>query len=217
MYKDIRDRNSVFEGLIASDIAQVGVQWHNQPELVNAELVTGNYFDVLGVRPAAGRLFVQSDDMVPNGNPLAVLSYSYWQRRFGLDPKVVGESILINGHPFTVIGVSAPGFQSMQTGYMPAVYTPMTMKEQVTPGWNDLDNRRSIWLNDHWAAEARNDCGAGGSRARSIVAFAPRRRTEGHQKQESISSARTSGLRAISLFTAGRGASRFWTNTACRC
>ena len=147
MYKDIRDRNSVFEGLIASDIAQVGVQWHNQPELVNAELVTGNYFDVLGVRPAAGRLFVQSDDMVPNGNPLAVLSYSYWQRRFGLDPKVVGESILINGHPFTVIGVSAPGFQSMQTGYMPAVYTPMTMKEQVTPGWNDLDNRRSIWLN----------------------------------------------------------------------
>ncbi|WP_228370720.1 ABC transporter permease [Candidatus Korobacter versatilis] len=147
MYKDIRDRNTVFDGVIASDISQVGLQWHNQPELVNAELVSGNYFDVLGVRPAAGRLFVQADDVVPNGNPLVVLSYSYWQRRFGLDPKVVGDNVLINGHPFTVIGVSAPGFQSMQTGYLPAIYTPMMMKEQVTPGWNDLDNRRSIWLN----------------------------------------------------------------------
>ncbi len=147
MYKDLRDRNTVFDGVIASNVAQVGVQWHNQPELANAEMVTGNYFDVLGVRPAAGRLFVQADDMVENGNPLVVLSYSYWQRRFGLDPKVVGDSILINGHPFTVIGVAAPGFQSMQTGFTPAVYTPMTRKPQVTPGWNDLDNRRSIWLN----------------------------------------------------------------------
>jgi putative ABC transport system permease protein len=147
MYKDLRDRNTVFDGLIASDVAQVGVQWHNQPELVNAEMVTGNYFDVLGVRPAAGRLFVQADDVVPNGNPLVVLSYGYWQRRFGLDTHVIGDSILINGHLFTVIGVAAPGFQSMQSGFVPAIYTPMTMKAVITPAWNDLDNRRSIWLN----------------------------------------------------------------------
>src|SRR3569833_2171882 len=63
MYKDLRDRNTVFEGLVASDITQVGVQWHNQPELANAEMVSGNYFDVLGVKPAVGRLFVQADDV----------------------------------------------------------------------------------------------------------------------------------------------------------
>lgn len=147
MYKDLRDHNSVFNGLIASDVTQVGLQWHNQPELVNTELVSGNYFDVLGVQPAAGRLFVQSDDVVPNGNPLVVLSYGYWQRRFGLDPKIVNDTILINGHPFTVIGVAAPGFQSVQVGFSPAIYTPMMMKEQVTPSWNALDERRYKWLN----------------------------------------------------------------------
>ena len=86
MYRDLRDGNSVFSGLIATDKASVGVQWHNQPELVDGELVSGNYFDVLGVRPALGRLLVASDDVVPDANPVAVLSFSYWQRRFGADP-----------------------------------------------------------------------------------------------------------------------------------
>ncbi len=147
MYKDLRDRNSVFSGLIASTITQTGVQWHKQPELANTELVSGNYFDVLGVRPAAGRLFIQSDDLQQNANPVVVLNYAYWQRRFGLDPKIVGDVILINGHPFTVIGVSAPGFQSMQIGFAPAIYTPMMMKPQVTPAWNGLDDCRNKWLN----------------------------------------------------------------------
>ncbi len=65
MYRDLRDRNSVFSGLIATDKVSVGVQWHNQPELVDGELVSGNYFDVLGVQPALGRLLVASDDVVP--------------------------------------------------------------------------------------------------------------------------------------------------------
>src|SRR5271156_5292840 len=81
MYRDLRDHNSVFAGLIATDWAQVGVQYHNQPELVTAELVSGNYFDVLGIQPALGRLFVAGDDVVPDANPLVVLSFSYWQRR----------------------------------------------------------------------------------------------------------------------------------------
>ena len=147
MYKDLRDRNSVFSGLIASDVTQTGVQWHNQPELVNAEMVSGNYFDVLGVQPAAGRLFVQADDLVQNANPVVVLSYAYWQRRFGLDPHVINDTIQINGHPFTVVGVAAPGFQSVQVGFVPAVYTPMMMKPIMTPSWNELENRRARWLN----------------------------------------------------------------------
>ncbi len=147
MYRDIRDRNSVFSGVIATDAVEVGVQWHDQPELVAGELVSGNYFEILGVRPALGRLFVASDDVTQNGNPVVVLSSGYWKRRFGSDPQVVGQSIRINGQPFSIVGIAPPGFHSVVAGQTPDVFTPMMMKPQVTPGWNDLDNRRSSWLN----------------------------------------------------------------------
>src|SRR5579863_2493672 len=147
MYRDLRDRNTVFSGMLATFSRQVGVQWHNQPELANAELVSGNYFDVLGVRPATGRLLLQSDDLTQNGNPVVVLSFGYWQRRFGADPNVLSQSILINSHPFTVVGVVAPGFRSVVVGDAPDLFVPMMMKPEITPGWNDLDNHRSKWLN----------------------------------------------------------------------
>jgi putative ABC transport system permease protein len=147
MYRDLRDRNTVFSGVLATDTTQVGVEWHNQPDLANTELVSGNYFEVLGVRPALGRLFVQSDDQVQNANPVVVLSFAYWQRRFGSDPNVLNEPVLVNGHPFSVIGVAAPGFHSIVVGNAPDVFAPMMMKPEITPDWNDLDNRRSIWLN----------------------------------------------------------------------
>jgi len=147
MYRDLRDKNSVFSGVVATDQTEIGVAWHNQPELVYGELVSGNYFDVLGVKPAAGRLFVQSDDEAQERNPVVVLSYAYWQRRFGSDPRVVNDTILINSHPFTVVGVAPPGFRSFVVGAAPDIFAPMMMKPQITPGWNDLDNRRSRWLN----------------------------------------------------------------------
>ena len=93
MYRDLRDKNAVFSGLIATTRAGAGVLWNNSPGIANAELVSGNYFDVLGVHPAAGRLFVQSDDMQPEANPIVALSYGYWQRRFGADRQVIGQSI----------------------------------------------------------------------------------------------------------------------------
>jgi putative ABC transport system permease protein len=147
MYRDLRDRNSVFSGLIATDAVQAGVQWHNEPELVQAELVSGNYFDVLGVLPATGRLFVAADDVVPEANPVVVLSFAYWQRRFGADRGVVGQTISINGRPFTVVGVAQKGFHSAVMGDTPGVFVPMMMKAEVMPGVNDLEDRRSRWLN----------------------------------------------------------------------
>jgi predicted permease len=147
MYRDLRDRNSVFSGLIATDWTQVGVQWHNQPDLVAAELVTGNYFDVLSLQPALGRLFVAADDLVADANPVIVLSFSYWQRRFGADPGILNQSILVNGHPFTVVGVAPPGFHSVVMGDTPDVFVPMTMKAEIIPGNKDLEDRRSSWLN----------------------------------------------------------------------
>jgi putative ABC transport system permease protein len=147
MYRDLRDQNTVFSGIIATDWTQAGLQWHNQPELVATELVSGNYFDVLGVQPALGRLLVASDDTVANANPVAVLSFNYWQRRFGADPTILNQSALVNGHPFTIIGVAQPGFHSVVMGDTPDIFAPMMMKSQVMPGNDDLADRRSSWLN----------------------------------------------------------------------
>jgi putative ABC transport system permease protein len=147
MYRDLRDKNAVFSGLIATTRAEAGVLWHNTPGLAQAELVSGNYFDVLGVRPSAGRLFVQADDLQPDTNPVVVLSYGYWQRRFGADPQILGQSVLVNGLPFVVVGVAPASFQSVQMGYLPDIFVPITMKKEMTPGRNDLLDRQSKWMN----------------------------------------------------------------------
>ena len=147
MYRDLRDRNSVFDGMIATDWTQVGVQWHNQTELISAELVSGNYFDALGVTPAAGRMFVAADDVAVNANPVAVLSFNYWQRKFGGDPAIVNQSILVNGYPFTVVGVAQNGFHSAVMGDTPEIFAPMTMKAEIMPGSDALEKRRARWLN----------------------------------------------------------------------
>lgn len=147
MYRDLRDKSGVFDGLIATTRAGAGVVWHNSPEVAEAELVSGNYFDVLGVRAAVGRLFVQADDAQPEANPIVVLSHGYWQRRFGADPQVVGQSVLINGRPFTIVGIGPASFQSVQMGYLPDIFVPITMKKTMTPGEDDLLDHQSKWMN----------------------------------------------------------------------
>ncbi len=147
MYRDLRDRNTVFSGMIATLHYEIAANWQGQTERAIGELVSGNYFDVLGVRPALGRVFQQSDDVAPEANPVAVLSYGYWQRRFGADPGVLNRTIRLNDHPFMVVGVATPNFRSVVVGDAPDIFVPMMMKAQITPGWNDLDQRRSRWLN----------------------------------------------------------------------
>ena len=146
MYKDLRDKNEVFSGMLAHVEVNVGVQWNNQSELVSGELVSGNYFDVLGVKSAQGRLFVPADDASQNSNPLVVLSFNYWNAHFGGDPRVINQVLYVNGQPFTIIGVAAPNFHSAIGGYTPKVFMPMMTKPLVTPGWNDLDRRRTSFL-----------------------------------------------------------------------
>ncbi|MGH9617638.1 MAG: ABC transporter permease [Acidobacteriaceae bacterium] len=146
MYRNLRDRNKVFSGMLAATPTHVGLEWHNQPELADAELVSGNYFDVLGVKPALGRLLLPSDNRVKNGSPVVVLSFGYWQRHFGADPRILNQTIGINGHPFTMVGVAAPGFHSVIGGNTPAVFAPMLMKPEVEPGRDDLDDHQSRWL-----------------------------------------------------------------------
>jgi predicted permease len=146
MYKDFRDRNEVFTGLLARFPTAMTIAWEGRSERVNGDIVSGNYFDVLGVRPALGRVFNDSDDRTPGAHPVAVLSYGFWQRRFGGDPAVLDRTLVVNGHPMTIVGVSAAGFNGIQVGSNSDVVVPMMMKAQMTPTWNDLDNRRSRWL-----------------------------------------------------------------------
>jgi predicted permease len=149
MYKDLRDQNQVFAGILAADRARVGVSWHNQAENEDAEVVSGNYFQLLGLKPARGRLLTPQDDTVKNANPVVVLSYDYWKTRFAAARDIAGQTVLINGHSFTILGVAPEYFQSAIGGYKPGVFVPISMIEVAMP-WmaprDNLNNHQSIWL-----------------------------------------------------------------------
>jgi putative ABC transport system permease protein len=149
MYKDLRDKNAVFQGVLAADRTNVGVSWRNQSEAQDAEVVTGNYFQLLGLKPALGRLLTQQDDTAKNANFVTVLSYNNWRTRFAGARDVVGQTVLINGHAFTVAGVAPANFDSAIGGYKPAVFIPMSMEAIAMP-WrtplDDLNNHQAIYL-----------------------------------------------------------------------
>jgi putative ABC transport system permease protein len=105
LYIDLRDRNQVFSGLIARAPESANLLYQGQSEAVNTELVSGNFFDVLGIRPQIGRLLSAQDDVIKNAHPVAVLGYGFWTRRFGGNPAVVGQPVRINNSLMTVIGL----------------------------------------------------------------------------------------------------------------
>ncbi len=146
MYKDLRDNNRVFSGLLARFATQASVSGQRQTELADAELVSGNYFEVLGVQPALGRVFNSQDETAPGANPVAVLSYGYWQRRFGRDPGILNKQLVVNGISMTVVGVVRPGFFGVQVGQTPGIFVPITMKAQMTPNWDGLADHQDHWL-----------------------------------------------------------------------
>jgi putative ABC transport system permease protein len=145
MYRDLRDKNSVLSGLVASGPATAGVTWNKHSEAVSAEMVSGNYFQTLGVRPAVGRLFVASDETAPGANPVAVLNFDYWKTHLA-EEAVVGKALLINGMPFVILGVAPPGFHSVVWGRMSEIYVPVTMQRIVEPDWDYLNDHKSYWL-----------------------------------------------------------------------
>jgi len=146
MYKALREGTDVFSGLIGSYPTEASVSYRNNTEHVSAALVSGNFFDVLGVSPALGRLFSLDDDRVQGAHSVVVLSYAYWQRRFGGDPSILNQAVLINAQPMTVVGVARRGFTGVQAGDTPEVFLPLMMKAVVTPGWNALDDWNDYWL-----------------------------------------------------------------------
>src|SRR5271170_3783980 len=168
MYRDLRDRGTAFDGLIATAPAEVGIARNGASNLANAEIVSGNYFSVLGVPAAKGRLLAPTDDTTPGGNPVAVVSFNYWKTHLGADANVVGQTLAINGQPFQIVGVAAPEFQSAVWGQVPDVFVPMSMLEVVRPGKGGrLQNHKDRWMNIVGRLKA------GETREKAQVALAP--------------------------------------------
>jgi predicted permease len=146
IYRDFRDQGTVFDGVIARFPTPLTLLVNGQAERVSGELVTGNYFDVLGVHAQIGRTLTPDDDRTPGGHPVAVLSHNFWMRRFAGDPSVLNRTVSLNGMPMTIVGVAPAGFFGIVVGENPDVMVPVMMKAQMTPTWDDLQNRRSRWL-----------------------------------------------------------------------
>jgi predicted permease len=147
MYQGLRDRTPVFSGVLAHYPTALHVSIEGQTDNVNGDMVSGTYFEVLGLRPARGRLFTADDDQGAPGRPVVVLGYGFFRRRFGGDPGILGRTISINNHPMTVIGVAPPGFNGIEVGFVTDVYVPLSMQQEVQPTWGKrLGDWRSRWL-----------------------------------------------------------------------
>jgi predicted permease len=145
-YLDFRNRSQVFAGLLARAPASANLVFQGQSEAVAAEMVTGNYFDVLGVHAGAGRLFSAQDDLVKNGHPVAVLGYGYWMRKFAGNPKIVGQTVRVNDALMTIVGIVPREFFGVDIGRVPDVYVPLAMKTAITPTFDGYDDRTHHFL-----------------------------------------------------------------------
>jgi len=138
-YRELRDHSGIFAGVAAQSGLDLSVTIGDRAELLWGNIVSENYFSVLGMKPALGRLFLPEDDRGAGADLIAVLSYETWQRRFAADPVVAGRKIRINGHPFTVVGVAPPGFHGTRMmGYWAELWVPLMTYAQVMPGSADL-------------------------------------------------------------------------------
>ncbi|HEY9225874.1 MAG TPA: ABC transporter permease, partial [Gemmatimonadaceae bacterium] len=138
---DYRARTNVFSDIVAWTERSASVELDGQPEQAYGVLVSGNYFWVLGGQPALGRVFTAEVDAAPGEYPVVVLSYAFWQGRFGSDSTVIGRRLMLNGLPFTVIGVAPKGFTSTYNVFAPAFYAPIAMEAQLISRPDVLQSR----------------------------------------------------------------------------
>lgn len=145
MFRDLEQSQQVFTGIAAHRTFGANLSFNGQTSSTSGMFVSGSYFPVLGLNPAIGRLFTPEDDKTPGAHRLAVLSHSYWTERFAQSPSVLNQTVLVNGVQLTIIGVAPEGFRGTTIGTMPKIYAPISMREELTPGWKGLNSRQSYW------------------------------------------------------------------------
>ncbi len=170
MFEGLRDRSRIFEGVSAHFLTSTHVTAGETAERLSTNLVSGTFFETLGVGPAVGRVFTREDDVRPGGHPIVVLSHGFWERKFAGDPEAVGRAIVVNGHPLTVVGVLERGFHGVEVGASIDLYVPLMMQAQILPTWRPvLQNFRASWLTP--MARLRDGVSLDEARAESNVVY----------------------------------------------
>ena len=143
-YREISKQNAVYAGVTA--VHSIEFSTHGgvdggSAELLKADLVSGTFFSVLGVKPVLGRVLDEADDQTPGAGPVAVASYSWWKRRFLNNPSVLGKTFRFESTVYTIVGVAPPGFFGTNVGQEPDVWIPLSMEKEISPGWNGLNEK----------------------------------------------------------------------------
>lgn len=146
MFRDLEAKQTTFTGIAAHCPFGANLAFSGNTSSGEGALVSGSYFDVLGLQPALGRLLRPEDDQTPGGHPLAVLDYRFWQQQFGGDTHVLDQTLLVNGQLMTIIGVAPKGFSGTTLGNDPDVYVPISMRAALIPGWEGFDSRSTYWV-----------------------------------------------------------------------
>jgi predicted permease len=144
--RDLQQQERVFDGVFCRALTNLNLATGGDPKPAIAEVVSGSYFPVLGVRPALGRLLDDQDDGPTGSNPVVVLSYDFWATQFAKAPDIVGRKILVNRHPMTVIGVADQSFHGIDVGETPVLWLPASMSADAIPGFTNYLDRRTRWM-----------------------------------------------------------------------
>ena len=146
MFRDLQKAKTRFSGIAAHRQLEANLAFQGQTSSGLGMLVSGSYFGVLGLTPAAGRLLGPEDDRTPGAHQVAVLSHAYWRTRFAMSPTVVGSVIAVNAVPMTIVGVAPEGFTGTTLGATPQIFAPISMRERLVAGFKGFDNRRNYWV-----------------------------------------------------------------------
>src|SRR5215813_2043123 len=141
--RDLDQQRQFFEGVFCRALTIVNLSTGSDSHAATAEVISGNYFPVLGVGPALGQVLTNDNDRKPNANPVSVVSYDFWKTQLGGAADVVGRKVLVNRHPLTIIGVAGATFRGIDVGEVPALWIPASMATEVIPGFNNLQDRRT--------------------------------------------------------------------------
>jgi len=144
--RDLQQQDRFFEGVVCRAATTVNLSTGGEHKPAAAEIVSANYFSVLGVAPALGRVFGSDDDRPPGADPVVVLSYDFWKTQLASAADVLGRKVLVNQHPMTVIGVAAAEFRGIDVGEVPSLWIPAAMSAQAIPGFESLLDRRTYWM-----------------------------------------------------------------------